>query len=81
MNWYIAMSSGYWGRGRTIDAAKRELRLAGGSLRTYLVVEFDEPEGKEPPHVDGMGNTVSYSRGEIVEQKKNGRPLVLIAGA
>ena len=44
---------GYYGRGATVEAAKKELKDAGGNLVRYLVVEL--PPGAEKAHVDAFG--------------------------
>lgn len=71
MIWFIAMDSSHWGRGKTKAVAQKQLKKAGGSLRTHIVYKFDEPEGKDKPYVDGMGNTVSYGQREQVSKVKN----------
>lgn len=82
---YIAMSLNYWGRGTTIDEAKKELRKAGGSLTrgTMIVVQVDEGDeyaDKPLPYVDGMGCVVSHSReSTIVEKRNNGKSVLLVA--
>lgn len=50
---YVAMSPNYWGKGETPEAAKRELRAAGGTLSRYVLYRL--PDGATDVGVDGMG--------------------------
>lgn len=59
--WYIAMDETFWGRGRSVDDARRELRKAGGKLRTHLVYRFDIKPGEAAPYIDDAGNSVTSS--------------------
>lgn len=50
----LILGPSYWGKGDTLDAAKRSFRGAGGSLsRGYIVYAF--PKGLTSLYVNGMG--------------------------
>ncbi len=55
---YIAICLGYWGKGRTPEAAKKKAKEAGASLRItskqWLVKQL--PSGAIKAHVDSMGS-------------------------
>lgn len=74
--WYIAVAFQTWGRGRTIDEAKRQLKKAGGKLKTYLVYAFDVVPG-DKPWIDEMGNSVTMPGAvrTLVDAVKNGKPV------
>jgi hypothetical protein len=58
---YIAMSPNYWGKGESVEEAKKELKKAGGTLTQYIV--FQLPEGAEDAFVDQLG-TVRWTWAE-----------------
>jgi hypothetical protein len=58
---FIAMSPNYWGKGESVEEAKKELKKAGGTLTKYLV--FQLPPGAEDAFVDQMG-TVRWTWAE-----------------
>lgn len=41
VSYYLAISANSWGRGFTIEEAKRSLKRAGGNFRTMLVYRVD----------------------------------------
>lgn len=75
--WYIALSFQYWGRGKTIEEAKRNLKRSGGSFRTMLVYSFAVPQGADAPWIDEMGNSVSDPGTErvLMLATKNGKSV------
>jgi hypothetical protein len=58
---YIAMAPNYWGKGATVEEAKKELKKAGGTLTQYIV--FQLPPGAEDAFVDQLG-TVRWTWAE-----------------
>lgn len=72
--WWVAISFDCWGRGRSIEEARRELLLAGGDPATHLVYRIDVPAGQPPPHVDA-GRLVFHGTIALVAATKNGTPI------
>jgi hypothetical protein len=50
---YVAMAPNFWGKGETIEEAKKNLKAAGGKLTTYIVTQL--PPGAEDVYVDQLG--------------------------
>jgi len=59
--WYIAVSADAWGRGETMDEAKKQMKKAGGNLRTYLVYRWENLTAK--PWIDESGCSVTEGPG------------------
>ena len=51
--WYVCMYPHNWGRGHSIEEAKKAAKQAGGSGREWYVKQL--PEGVREVGVDGMG--------------------------
>lgn len=51
--WYVCMYEHSWGRGTTIDEAKRNARAAGGKGNKWIIRRL--PEGVVEPYVNGLG--------------------------
>ena len=83
---YIAISQYSWGRGDTIEGAKKQLKLAGGNLKTYYVQRCEQPADAANPYVDSYGATVwtpvkSGIPLVTVEAKKLGKSVDTTGGA
>lgn len=85
---YIAISQYAWGRGDTIEAAKKQLVKAGGNLKTYFIQRVEQPDGAANPYVDGYGATVYTPIAEesghalpVVEAKRLDKAVDLTGGA
>ena len=52
---YLIVVPNYWGKGKTIDAAKKQVRLAGGRLNGKKLVYEVHPEA----YVNDFGDIVS----------------------
>jgi len=72
---YIVLARNFWGKGDTIEEAKKQLKLAGGNLTRYIVYRL--PEGVTDAWVDNMG-TIRWEwaegadtslKGEIVAKR------------
>jgi len=69
---FIAMCPHYWGKGETIDKAKRAMKAAGGSLTRYVV--YAMPDGATECRVDDMG----YLRWNYtIDAPNHGQPTVV----
>lgn len=84
---YIAISQYAWGRGDTIESAKKQMVKAGGNLKAYFIQRVEQPEDAANPYVDGHGVTVyTPIAGEsghalpMVEAKKPGKSVDLTGG-
>jgi len=58
---YLAISLNYWGRGKTIDEAKAQLKRNGGDLKKC---RFRKIEGDDKAYVDYCG-CISYKQGAV----------------
>lgn len=72
--WFVAVSFSHWGRGRSIDEARRELLLAGGDPATHLVYRVDVPADNPPPHVS-EGQLVHHGPAVLVAAVRQGRTV------
>ncbi len=66
---YIAMVQHYWGKGLSIEEAKRQCRQAGGARGKDCAV-YKLPEGARGVHVNMMGN-ICWSWDEGADKTKN----------
>lgn len=64
---YLCVCPFYWGRGETVEAAKREAKRQGGQLRRYVIYETTDPK----IYVDDMGYicTVKGAVTTIIQKK------------
>ncbi len=60
---FLCIVQNYWGRGETIDAAKAQAKKAGGSLKSYVIFESDDPKIS----VDEMGY-ICYDRDKTYKE-------------
>ena len=58
---YLAISLNYWGRGKTIEESKAQLKRAGGNLKKCL---FRKIGGDDEAFVDQYGY-VNYKQGAV----------------
>lgn len=65
---FIAMSPNYWGKGESVEEAKKELKKAGGTLTQYIVIQL--PPGTEDAFVDQLG-TVRWTWAEGADKTQH----------
>lgn len=59
---YIALCPHYWGKGSTVDEAKKNMKEPGGTLVRYIV--FLLPPGAENATVDPFDGTIRWEWAE-----------------
>jgi hypothetical protein len=64
---YLAVCKFYWGRGKTEEAAKKEMVKAGGKRTGSILFKVETPAEslQDDPYVDGYGSLV-YPGGSVV---------------
>lgn len=67
---YLCVAPNYWGRGDTVERAKKECRAAGGSLKRYIVFASTDPT----MHVDDFGTVWAAKGTGLREVARHGLP-------
>lgn len=59
-HYIVQTMNGYWGRGTSIDDAKREAKRVGGKFKRYLVHEVRQPADSPAPFIDRYGSLLHW---------------------
>lgn len=68
---FLCVVKNYWGRGETIDKAKAQAKKEGGSLKSYIIFETDDPK----VYVDEMGYINRRDGSTLTEVKRYPKSL------
>jgi hypothetical protein len=73
---YLALCPNYWGKGETIEEAKRQMKAHGGKLTQYVVYQL--PPGVTEVDVDPFGQ-IRWKWPKGYQGKRHGVDLPIVA--